>query len=229
MTATFAKPIIGAVTIGQSPRTDVTPDVLPLLGESFELIQAGALDDVNDFAPLAPDPGDYVLVSRLRDGRSVPMAERKIIPHVQRAIERLEAQGASSVMMWCTGEFPMSLRANVPVLYPSRLLAHTVSAIAPRRLAVIVPDVSQIEQTRAQWLHVVDDVIVFAANPYEAPNVLDAALDHAADAVCKAQADLTVLDCIGFTTQGKQRFRKRSGTPTILPRTLLARVVQELA
>lgn len=229
MPANQPKPIIGAVTIGQAPRTDVTPDVLPLLGNSFELIQAGALDSMTDFESIAPEPGDYVLVSRLRDGRSVPMAERKIIPHVQQAIARLEEQGASSIMMWCTGEFPMPLRANVPVLYPSRLLSRTVSAIAPRRLAVVIPDASQIEQTRAQWLHSVDDVCVYAANPYDEHDSLAAALDRAADAARELQADLAVLDCIGFSLEGKRRFRERSGIPTILPRTLLARVVQELA
>lgn len=229
MPANQPKPIIGAVTIGQAPRTDVTPDVLPLLDNSFELIQAGALDSVTDFESIAPEPGDYVLVSRLRDGRSVPMAERKIIPHVQQAIARLEEQGASSIMMWCTGEFPMPLRANVPVLYPSRLLSRTVSAIAPRRLAVVIPDASQIEQTRAQWLHSVDDVCVYAANPYDEHDSLAAALDRAADAARELRADLAVLDCIGFSLEGKRRFRERSGIPTILPRTLLARVVQELA
>ena len=223
------KPLIGAVTIGQAPRVDVTPDVLPLLGESFDLVQAGALDDVTDFAAIAPEPGDYTLVSRLRDGRSVPMAERKIIPNVQAAIDRVEAQGASSIMMWCTGEFPIPLRANVPVVYPSRLLARTVDAIKPKRLVVIIPDEAQIEQARIQWLNTVDDVLVFAANPYDAPDALDAALDKAAGAAREAQADLAVLDCIGFSSRGKQRFRKRSGIPTILPRTLLARVVQELA
>ena len=34
---------IGAVTIGQSPRVDVTPDIMPIFGEQVELIQAGAL------------------------------------------------------------------------------------------------------------------------------------------------------------------------------------------
>ena len=35
---------VGAITIGQSPRTDVTQDILPLLGDQVELLQAGGLD-----------------------------------------------------------------------------------------------------------------------------------------------------------------------------------------
>ena len=30
---------VGAITIGQSPRTDVTQDILPLLGDQVELLQ----------------------------------------------------------------------------------------------------------------------------------------------------------------------------------------------
>lgn len=35
---------VGAITIGQSPRTDVTQDILPLPGDQVELLQAGGLD-----------------------------------------------------------------------------------------------------------------------------------------------------------------------------------------
>lgn len=35
---------VGAITIGQSPRADVVQELLPLMGEQVELIQAGALD-----------------------------------------------------------------------------------------------------------------------------------------------------------------------------------------
>ena len=34
---------IGAITIGQAPREDVTCDVLPFLGEGVILLQAGGL------------------------------------------------------------------------------------------------------------------------------------------------------------------------------------------
>ena len=47
---------VGAITIGQSPRADVVQELLPLMGEQVELIQAGALDgltreDIQAFAP----------------------------------------------------------------------------------------------------------------------------------------------------------------------------------
>ena len=34
---------IGAITIGQAPRTDVTADILHIFDDSLELVQAGGL------------------------------------------------------------------------------------------------------------------------------------------------------------------------------------------
>ena len=68
---------IGAITVGQSPRTDVTQEIEGLLG-SIELIQRGALDGVtaDDITRMAPQPGEYVLVTRLTDGTSVRIAKK---------------------------------------------------------------------------------------------------------------------------------------------------------
>ena len=86
---------VGAITIGQSPRTDVVQELLPLMGEQVELIQAGALDGLTreDIQAFAPGPEDYTLISRLRDGSSVMFAERHILPQLQQCIDRLEEQG----------------------------------------------------------------------------------------------------------------------------------------
>ena len=69
---------VGAITIGQSPRTDVVQELFPLMGEQVELIQAGALDGLTreDIQAFAPGPEDYTLISRLRDGSSDPEERR---------------------------------------------------------------------------------------------------------------------------------------------------------
>ena len=55
---------VGAITIGQSPRADVVQELLPLMGEQVELIQAGALDGLTreDIQAFAPGPEDYTLI-----------------------------------------------------------------------------------------------------------------------------------------------------------------------
>lgn len=64
---------LGLITVGQAPRDDVIIDLLPIFGPEIELIQAGALDGLSlqEISSFAPQDGDYVLVSRLKDGSSV--------------------------------------------------------------------------------------------------------------------------------------------------------------
>jgi len=48
---------LGLITIGQSPRTDVTPDLIPIFGPDIQLCQAGALDGMTaqEIAAFAPE------------------------------------------------------------------------------------------------------------------------------------------------------------------------------
>ena len=98
---------VGAITIGQSPRADVVQELLPLMGEQVELIQAGALDGLTreDIQAFAPGPEDYTLISRLRDGSSVMFAERYILPQLQQCIDRLEEQGVNLILFFVHGRF----------------------------------------------------------------------------------------------------------------------------
>lgn len=100
---------IGAVTIGQAPRTDITADILPLLPQEIQLVEYGALDDYSYeevIAEFDPHPDDEVLVSRMRDGRQAKFTERFITPLVQKKIDQAEADGVSAVILFCTGVFP---------------------------------------------------------------------------------------------------------------------------
>ncbi len=50
---------VAFVTIGQSPRSDVVPDILAETREPFDVTERGALDGLDDaaIADLAPRPG----------------------------------------------------------------------------------------------------------------------------------------------------------------------------
>ena len=85
---------IGAITIGQAPRTDITRDILPLLPDYMTLTEYGALDDMTYeevMSQFAPSENDEVLVSRMRDGRQAKFTERFIRPLVQKKIDQAEA------------------------------------------------------------------------------------------------------------------------------------------
>ena len=217
---------LGLITIGQSPRTDITPDIIPIFGPDIELLQAGALDGLTkeEIAAFTPGEDDYVLISKLKDGSSVVFAERYILPRLQNCITSLENQGAQVIMFLCTGTFP-DFESRVPVFYPCNILNGSVPALAPRgKIAVITPKEEQIEQCYGKWKELCKEVTVFAASPYGEPEELDAA----AEKVRPLDVDAVLLDCMGFTKEMKVRFREKSGKLTILSRTLAARNVMEL-
>jgi len=79
------------VTIGQSPRNDVTSDIKDILGPKIEIIGCGALDELTleDVKKLEPKKGEYVLVTRLREGTQVKVSRNKIIQRIRSASEKL--------------------------------------------------------------------------------------------------------------------------------------------
>ena len=93
----MSNPIVGLVTIGQSPRVDVVPDMAAILGSGVTVRERGALDGLGraEIAALAPRPGDDILVTRLADGTAAFVAKRHIVSRVQAAIGELERAGVT--------------------------------------------------------------------------------------------------------------------------------------
>lgn len=217
---------IGAITVGQSPRVDVMPDLEPLL-EGVEVLQRGALDgmDKEELKAIEPKEDEYILVTRLKDGSSVRIAEKDILQRIQKHIDELCAQGVDGILMLCTGEFP-EFSCEKPMLYPQVLLQHfTAGVIGDKVLGVLSPDKSQIPQSKKRWHeNGVKEVLVAAASPYEAvAKVIEKAVQLKEDG-----AQLLVLDCIGYTQAMKNAIRERTGLPVILGRTVAARAAAEL-
>lgn len=220
---------IGAITVGQSPRTDVTEDIMPIFNGKVELIEKGALDDLTfeEIQTLAPMEGDYVLVSRLKDGRQVTFAERLILDRLQQCVEELEQQGVSLILFFCTGEFSHQFQAKVPIIYPCHIL-HQLVPILNGGLPVIIvnPSPDQKKQSQEKWGRFIDLSLArfLAATPYGEERELLTLIKE----IKKIESNMVVLDCIGYTQEMKDLIAKETGKMVVLPRTLLARVVSEL-
>ncbi len=218
---------IGAITVGQSPRTDVTADIMDIFNGKAELLERGGLDGLTreQIAEFRPVEGDYVLVSRMNNGSSVTFAERHIIPRLQKAVNELEEQGAAFIMMFCTGKFPDTLKAKVPLIYPCDILDRIVPLLtADSSVIVVTPSPLQITQSEKKWSEIVGKVKVVSSSPYGEWKELE----RTAQLIKDTEADLIILDCIGFTQEMKKLFAREAKKPVILPRTLLARMVSEL-
>lgn len=187
---------MGLLTIGQSPRVDVTNDLSKEL-KDVRFIEAGALDDFSYeeiVSSLRPEPGDTVYVTRLRDGKEVKISREKIIPLLQEKIKQLEKE-AKIIAMLCSGEFP-SFISKVPILFPEKLLKGLVASIVGHedRLGVVIPLKEQIKYAENKWSEFSNHLKVISISPYSSD---DEAFRTKARKL--ENVDYIILDCIGYS------------------------------
>lgn len=221
------KPILGAVTIGQSPRVDLVPELIAMLGDNITIKEAGALDHLTpaQIQTLAPGPDDYVLVSRLRNGGSAKMAERLVLPLVKDAIKKVHDAGAQVIVLLCTGEFPPLQIPNTLLVVPQPLIHGIGQALAQdSKLGVIRPSSDQIPQATRAWQSACQELVVEAASPYVAGDAIAVAANRLID----AQVDMIIMDCMGYTKAMQEQVRAITGKPVLLARSLVARILAEL-
>ena len=219
---------VGLITVGQSPRSDVVPDMAAILGGDVEILEAGALDGLSreQIAPLAPEGDDEIIVTRLADGSPVFVGKTKVIPRIEALIAALEDRGTTLNVLLCTGEFP-KLAARRPFLEPQQLLLGLLRAMTfPGRLGVLTPSERHVPQTAARWRASGFDAHVAALSPYEEND--PAAVRRAADALRAGNAGLVVMDCIGFRRKTRDEIAHLTGAPTLVANLLVARVAAEL-
>ena len=223
------KPIIvGMITIGQSPRSDVVPDMVEILGPGVEIRERGALDGLSprEIATLAPKPDDDLLVTRLADGSSVFVAKRHMVARVQALIDELETGGVTMTALLCTGAFPR-FRSRRPFVEPQEVLLGLLRGLSwEGRLGVLTPSVPHVPQTDARWRAAGFDPVVVPLSPYEEED--PAALHAARLALSEGQAGLVVMDCIGFRRKTRDTLQRELGVPVLVANLLVARVVAEL-
>jgi protein AroM len=219
------KRVLGLVTIGQSPRDDIVPQMLSLLPAGLDIRQVGALDGLTheQIAELAPGPQDYVLHTRLRDGSAVTLSRERITALLQSRLKQLQDEGANPIVLLCTGEFP-GLRSDALLIEPDRLLVNVVRGLRPRRAGVFVPLPSQIESAAGKWRMLDAEVVFVAASPYGE----QIELIRAAGQLEGHHLDLVVMDCMGYTLAHRGVVMQATGRPVILASRVVARIVGEL-
>lgn len=226
---------IGIVTIGQSPRRDIVPEMRRVLGEDVEILECGALDDytLEDVERLERKPGEGGLVTRMRDGTEVRVSHRHVDHLIQRCIEGLERRGVEFTLVLCTGGFP-AFKSKRLVVYPSEILRGAVrGALRQGRLGVVMPSRPRTErlkrmearqgQGRRSWGEGVE-VVYDGASPYGP----EGEVTEMADRLAKAGVDLVFLNCMGFNSRHKEIVKEKTGKPVIQSSSLVARVLKEL-
>jgi len=217
---------VGLITIGQSPRNDITKDIGPILQRAgIDYIECGALDNLSrvEIDSLGPESDkDYILVTKLLDGTEVKLSRSKIVERMQECISKLENQ-VEAIGILCTGEFP-ELKSKRLLIEPSILLTKVVEALSPDiSVTILIPSADQERELREKWKDR-GGMIVIPISPYTStPSDFRIRLKGV------TAGQLVVMDCIGYTLEMKRLVKNILKRPVILPRTLLASVISEVA
>lgn len=213
---------LALVTIGQSPREDVVASMFA--GQLPAFVEYGALDLLSReaIAALTPAAADPPLVTRLRDGSEVVVGKQALMPHVQAAVDRAVADGATTVAMLCTGAFP-GLVHGVPCVYPDAVVRAVVDALLPTgTLGVVIPHAGQHDGMLEKWQTPHRAAITEVASPYTA-------VDSIPDAVrALSDCDLIVLDCMGYDRAMLAVARAAATAPVLLSNGVVGAILLEL-
>ncbi len=218
---------IGAITIGQSPRLDITYDIKPILGDEINLVEIGALDKLTkeELNSLTPKGEGEILVSKLRDDTYVTFFKSYIIPKLQECIYELEEQGVQAILFLCTGAFNNSLKSSVPLIFPCDVLNVLVPVLSHNKdIIVITPKEEQISQTITKWESVVKKVEVVVANPYGEWIDIESVIPQ----LEKSTGDIIVLDCMGYSAKMKEFLIEKTNKKVVLARTLIAYILKDI-
>lgn len=96
------RPLLGLVTIGQTPRPDLELEFRRQAPDA-DVLTVGALDGLTDEAisALGARPGGYPLLTRLADGRMAIVDRTQLLPQIERALVELDGAGVRlSVLLW---------------------------------------------------------------------------------------------------------------------------------
>ena len=91
---------IGAVTVGQSPRADIIPELEPLL-PGAKILECGALDKLSpqELERLSQQPEGDILATRLRDGSEIIIGKHDILPLVASCIQELNKKNVQAILL----------------------------------------------------------------------------------------------------------------------------------
>jgi len=211
------------VTIGQTPRTDMVPDLVARLPAGTVVREVGALDGLDraQVGALAPAPGEARLVTRLADGSQAVVGKARMHARLQGMLDGLGRDPSAVTVLLCTGEFP-GLRGPGVFLDAQHLVDHGVAALCAgmERIGLLLPAAEQAEEFH--WKPAShQELRVTWASPYVGDRFDEAARELSG-------CDAVVMHCMGFTEEQRRRVARTSGRPVLLARRFVAAAVAQL-
>lgn len=216
------------VTIGQTPRTDIVPEMAAeicagLPPDSIEIAEFGVLDGLTgaELDAMQAREGEASFATRLRDGTEMVSSVARTEARLNVLLAEIDGQGFDIVVLLCTGTHIAPL-ANTLVVEAQRVVDATVEALAAssRRLGVILPLERQVDEF-AERHDFARTARVIAASPYSGDDI-------EARAGALAECDLVVMHCMGYSEAMLAQVRRAVPAPVLLSRRVVAGVVRQM-
>ncbi|MGF1680004.1 AroM family protein [Photobacterium minamisatsumaniensis] len=219
--------LLGIVTIGQLPRSDLHEDLQSLLGSQQRWVEEGALDTLSlaEIEQKYPIAGKQdILVSRMINGQQVCISESDLEPLLFRALSRIQEHEPDAILILCTGDLPSFSFDDCILLSPNNITRHFFSGLGTSSFIVMSPEEAQVENARRRWESAGFSVKSIFGSPYKDEEQLYKAALKAKD----ISGEFIFLDCMGYSLEHRNKIEAWSGKRVITPREIIFNTVKTL-
>jgi protein AroM len=211
---------IAFVTIGQTPRSDIVPEMMAEIAAGLDAQPSYGLEGTALDAYRAKD-GEHSFATRLASGEEIVSSKALTEERLNELLAEIDGKGFDIVVLLCTGTRIDPLK-NTLVVEAQRIVDSTVEALAAscRNLGVILPLERQVAEFGQRHVFAGDPTLV-SASPYSGGGM-------AAGAKGVADCDLVVMHCMGYTAAMLDEVRRAIDAPVLLSRRVVAGVVRQM-
>lgn len=218
---------IAFVTIGQTPRSDIVPEMMAEIAAGLETQPSyeefGVLDGFKgaDLEAFRAKDGEHSFATRLASGEEIVSSKARTEERLNELLAEIDGRGFDIVVLLCTGTRIDPLK-NTLVVEAQRIVDATVEALAAscRNLGVILPLERQVAEFGQRHVFAGNPTIV-SASPYSGGGM-------ATGAKGVADCDLVVMHCMGYTAAMLDEVRGAVDAPVLLSRRVVAGVVRQM-
>ena len=215
--------IVAFVTLGQSPRIDLVPEILDSIKIPIKTIEYGLLDNLDHelIDSLSPEPDEPAFLTHLRDGRQVELATGWAYRRFREVYEKIRQDDADLVVLMST-TCGHDFRPDGATILSDNVVDRVINlmASADLKLGVVVPTKSLLVRLDALGGPWAPSAIVRAAKHGDL-EALSIAIDD------MSECDVIVLHSMGYSDKDRAFVQRRSEKPTIINRRIIANAIRD--
>jgi len=218
---------IAFVTIGNSPRDDIVPEMLDeiqagLPDLSIRVSEVGVLDGLTDSAlqHIMARDDEPAFATRCHDGSELTISVQRTERRLIELLQDMDNDGYDLIVVLCTGTHIPKLAKTI-VIEAQKVVDHAIDAlsIGDGPLGIVLPFERQISEFQERHKYEVA-VNYAAASPYDGQQLADRVTSLS---TCRA----TVMHCMGYTRAMRDQLRDALPHPVMNARGFVAAHVRQ--